>query len=218
MFTEIVDNRYAFYQITGKTPETFIELLTFISLQPSRELLLSQRNRLLMFIMYPTNYFLSNLFSISVPVVGREITNNLPLFCEQVKAYLVWPTVAEWRAMRETWAKLPSAVDAIDSTSHSIYRPEVDPQGLYYSSHRHLHCTHTQVVVDVHGTIRYIESGYQGHLNDAQQYALMQEIGTGLQFPDELVLLGDKIYPSHGAVITPYISVQLARKQPLERR
>ena len=43
VFTEIADNRYAFYQITGKTPETFIELLTFISLQPSREHLLSQR-------------------------------------------------------------------------------------------------------------------------------------------------------------------------------
>ena len=40
----------------------------------------------------------------------------------------------------------------------------------------------------------------------------------GLQFPDELVLLGDKVYPNHGAVITPYTSAQLARKQPLERR
>ena len=53
---------------------------------------------------------------------------------------------------------------------------------------------------------------------NAQQYALMQEIGTGLQFPDELVLLGDKIYPNHGADLTPYTSAQLARKQPLERR
>ena len=95
--------------------------------------------------MYPTYYFLSNLFSISVPVVGREITNILPLFCEQVKAYLVWPTVAEWRAMRETWAKLPSAdVCAIDGTSHRFYRPEVEPQELYYSGHRHFHCIHTQ--------------------------------------------------------------------------
>ena len=86
VFTEIADNRYAFYQITEETTETFIELLTFISLQPSHQHLLSQRNRLLMFIiwlkMYPTYYFLSNLFSISLPVVGREITNNLPLFCE----------------------------------------------------------------------------------------------------------------------------------------
>ena len=148
-----------------------------------------------------------------MPVVGREISYILPLFCEQVKACLVWPTVAEWQVMRETWAKLPSAVGAIDGTSHRIYRPEVE----HYSGHRHFHCIHTHVVVDVHGTIRYIESGYQGHLNDAQQYALMQEIGTGLQFPDELVLLGDKIYPNHGA-ITPYTSAQLARKQPLERR
>ena len=153
-----------------------------------------------------------------MPVVGREITNILLLFCEQVKAYLVWPTVAEWRAMHETWAKLPSAVGAIDDSSHRIYRLEVEPQELYYSGHRHFHCIHTRVVVDVHGTIPYIESGYQNHLNDAQQYALMQEIGTGLQFPDELVLLGDKINPNHGAVVTPFTSAQLAWKQPLERR
>ena len=48
-------------------------------------------------------------------------------------------------------------------------------------------------MVDVHGTIRYIESGYHGHLNDAQQYVLMQEIGAGIHFLDELVLLGDKM-------------------------
>ena len=66
MFTEIADNRYAFYQITGKTPETFIELLSFISLQSNREHMLSQRNRLLMFIiwlrMYPTYYFYPTCF------------------------------------------------------------------------------------------------------------------------------------------------------------
>ena len=149
---------------------------------------------------------------------SRKITNSLPLFCEQVKAYLVWPTVAECWAMRETWANLPSAIGAIDGTSHRIHRPEVEPQVLYYSGHRHFHFIHTQVVVDVHGTVCYIESGYQGHLNDAQQYALMQEIGTDLQFTDELVLLGDNIYSNHCAVITPYTSAQLAQKQPLERR
>ena len=52
VFPEKADNRYAFYWITGETPETFIELLTFISLQPSREHLLSERNRLLMFIIW----------------------------------------------------------------------------------------------------------------------------------------------------------------------
>lgn len=87
-----------------------------------------------------------------------------------------------------------------------------------FADHRHFHCIHTQVLVDVHGTIRYVESGYPGHLNDAQQHSMMQDIGTDLRFPDELVLLDDMIYPSRGAVITPYTSAQLARKQPLERR
>ena len=91
--------------------------------------------------MYLTYYFLSNLFSINVPVVGREITNILPLFCEQVKVYLAWPTVAEWRAMRETWAKLPSAVGAIDGTSHRIYRSEVEATRtvLFWPSSLSLH-------------------------------------------------------------------------------
>ena len=31
---------------------------------------------------------------------------------------------------------------------------------------------------------RYIQSGFLGHLNDAQQFALMGQLGTDLEFPD----------------------------------
>ena len=96
----------------------------------------------------------------SVLVVGKEINNMLPLFCDNAKGYLVWPTVAEWFAMGRTWPKLPSTVGAIDGASHRFYPPKLEPQELYYSGHRH--CIHTQVVVDVHGTIHFGENGYPG--------------------------------------------------------
>ena len=43
------------------------------------------------------------------------------------------------------------------------------------------------------GTICYVESGFLGHQNDAQQFMLMNQIGIYLPFPDDLYLLGDKI-------------------------
>ena len=42
---------------------------------------------------------------------------------------------------------------------------------------------------------RYIQSGFLGHLNDAQQFALMDQLGTDLEFPDNcyMYLLGDNL-------------------------
>ena len=40
-----------------------------------------------------------------------------------------------------------------------------------------------QVVVDTAGRIRYIESWFLEHQNDAHQYVLMRQIGTDLPFP-----------------------------------
>ena len=72
--------------------------------------------------------------------------------------------------------------------------------------------------MDVSGLLRYVESGYSGHLNDAQQYGLMAQVGDDLPFPNELILLGDKIYPNRDPIMTPYTAVQLLRKEPRERR
>ena len=52
------------------------------------------------------------------------------------------------------------------------------------------------MVVDATGIIRYFESGFMGHLNDAQTFGLMRRTGTELCFPEPCVLLGDKIYPN----------------------
>jgi hypothetical protein len=51
--------------------------------------------------------------------------------------------------------KLESAVGLIDSTSTEIYHPQIEPQELYFSGHRHFHAIHTQVVIDNVGYICY---------------------------------------------------------------
>ena len=48
------------------------------------------------------------------------------------------------------------------------------------------------MVIDTTGIIRYIESGFMGHLKDAKTFGLMRRIGTELCFPEQCVLLGVK--------------------------
>ena len=69
------------------------------------------------------------------------------------------------------------------------------------------------MVVDATGIIRYIESGFMGHLNDAQTFGLMRRIGTELCFLEQCVLLSDKIDPNENCIMTPYTVAQLARKE-----
>lgn len=109
------------------------------------------------------------------------------------------------------------AVGSIDGTYYEIYRPSSEPQEQFYSGHRCYHCINTQFIVDLNGMIRYIGSGYEGHFNDARQYGLMLQIGTGMPFPSEFLLLADKIYPNRGSVMTPCSVVQLARKPTREQ-
>ena len=106
--------------------------------------------------------------------------------------------------MHVVWTKLLMTVGAIDGTSHRICRPEMKPQELHYSGHRHFHCLHTHVVCGVYGTIHYIEIGYAGHLNDAQPFGLMRQLGTELIFSEVLCLFADKIYLNRTPILTSY--------------
>ena len=93
-----------------------------------------------------------------------------------------------------------------------------EPQQQYYSGHRKHHVVHTQVVVDSYETICYLECGFLGQQNDAQQYNSMREIGTDLPFPHQCILFGDKIYPNNNTTMIPYTSMQLRRKEGCEKR
>ena len=157
---------------------------------------------------------LSLIFDVGVTTVHDEINWGIPVICERFSRFVQWPSLNEWGEKSGTWEKLPMAVGAIDGTSTEIYRPLNEPQELYFSGHRHFHSIHTQVVVDTSGKICHVESGFLGHQNDAQQFAMMPQIGQNkeLDFPDGLVLLADKIYPNGYPLMTPYTRQQLNRK------
>ena len=74
------------------------------------------------------------------------------------------------------------------------------------------------MVVDATGIIRYIESGFMGHLNDSQTFGLMRRIGTELCFPEQCLLLGIKTYLNGNCIMTPYTAAQLARKEKMQKK
>ena len=211
------NHRYSFFEVTGETPESLLEIVTNLSQYfyqgAGRSHTLSPRNRVMLFLLWLRSYLmLSSLFNVSVSTIRDEIYWCIPVFREKYHHLIKWPNLNEWRNLQGCWPKLPFAVGAIDGTSTEIYRPQTEPQELYYSGNRHYHCIHTQVVISNSGNIYHMECGFLGHKNDAQQFMLMRHIGQDLPFPDNLYLLGDKIYPNAHPVITPYTRQQIARK------
>jgi hypothetical protein len=67
------------------------------------------------------------------------------------------------------------------------------------------------MVVDNTEKICHIQSGFLGHQNDAQHFRLMPHFGNNqeLDFPQNVVLLADKIYPNGYPLMTPYNRRQL---------
>ena len=76
----------------------------------------------------------------------------------------------------------------------------------------------SQVAIDNTGEIRHIECGFLGHQNDAQQFRLMRQIGQDLPFPQNCVLLRDKIYPNGHPVNIPFTQAQIHRKPDRRQR
>ena len=58
------------------------------------------------------------------------------------------------------------------------------------------------------------------NLNDAQQSTLMPKLGTDLPFPDECMILSDKIYilSNRHPIMTPYSAVQMRQRNAHQRR
>ena len=65
-----------------------------------------------------------------------------------------------------------------------------------------------------------IHSGFRGHQNDAQTYRSIPDIGPGfeLDFPGNLRILGDSIYPNGYPLLTPYKTIQIRKQEDRERR
>lgn len=210
---------YEFFRVTGETVETFMDILITIApaLRQTRSGKLSPRNRLLMTLMwlkcYPTYPLLSLMFGVSLTTVSETVQEVWIILWQQYRLDIAWPTVEEWQSMGNELEFLDGVVGYIDGTSHEISIPEVEPQRLFYSGHRKFHCIHTQVVADVHRRIRYIHSGFPGHMNDAQTLALMPLISPDgpLNFPGDCWLLADAIYPCRHPTLPPYKSNQIIR-------
>jgi hypothetical protein len=182
VFDLISSQRYEFFEITGESQETFIQLVNSVPFSENNNTL-SRRNSLLLVVIwlrtYPTYRTLSVFFNISVSSVKDTVRGLLPKMDGYLKQFIEWPTINEWQNLRWNWPKIVPAVGAIDGTSHEIYRPKINQQ-QYFSGHRHYHCLHSQIVIDNTGKIRHVETGFFGHQNDAQQYQLMRHIGNDL--------------------------------------
>jgi DDE superfamily endonuclease/Helix-turn-helix of DDE superfamily endonuclease len=219
IFEMFAGQPYCFFEVTGETPETFVNFINPIQVHEINNIL-SKRNRFMLVFMwlrsYPCYSVLSAMFNISVSTIKREIRQCLTILDDVLEGYLQWPSIQEWLSLRGAWRRIPMAVGAIDGTSHEIYRP-VQNQEQFYSGHRHFHCMHSQIVIDNTGLIRHTSTGFLGHLNDAQQYRLMPQIGNELPFPQECVLLADKIYANGYPLMTPFTTAQLRRKRGNDR-
>lgn len=227
VFSKFAEHPYEFFEITGETPELLLDILTNITPELQRENrphILSPRNRVMLFMIwlrsYPSLSVLSLLFEISVATVGNELNKMRCIMWNIYANQIVWPSQQEWQSMRGHWSKLPDAVGAIDGTSHRIYRPGIEPQALYFSGHRHTHCVHTMVIIDNHGILRYVRSGFPGHQNDAQVLTHLPDIGPNmeLEFPNNCVLLADKIFPNVYPFTTPYRHQQILQRNQHQQR
>ena len=97
------------------------------------------------------------------------------------------------------------AVAVIDGTRHEIQRPQTEPQEQFYSGHCCYHNVSTQIIMDNHRNIVFIQSGFLGHNNDSGQFQMMPRIGPGeqLHLPLGLYILADKGYPLQYPLATP---------------
>ena len=109
------------------------------------------------------------------------------------------------------WEEFSNVVGAIDTTPHEIYRPIIEPQGLFYSGYRHHHCMNTQLVMDNERHIRFVQAGFLGSTHDVISFRLMGPIGPGrnLDLPPNAKLLADKAYPEGGSLLTPVRANQM---------
>ena len=180
------------------------------------------RNRILLVMiwlrMYPEIAVLSGMFMISPTTVQREVRMILPLLWHYFKGQVQWPTHQQWIDMANHWELFPGAVAIIDGTRHEIQRPGIEPQQHFYSGHCRYHNFSTQIIMDNHGNIVFMQSGFLGHNNDSAQFHMMPRIGPGeeLLLPHGLYILADKGYPEQYLLLTPWREAAIAGRPQRE--
>ena len=97
-----------------------------------------------------------------------------------------------------------------------IYHPQIEPQELYFTGHRHFHALHAQLVIDNAGYIYYAEARNLGHQNNAKQFTMIQQICANgpLHFPEEkCVIMAEYIYQNRHPTTALFTTQQINRKQ-----
>lgn len=97
-------NRYSFFETTGETPETLLEIVRQLNNDmfqaTGRPHRLSPINRVMLFMLwmrsYPSYRLLSLLFDVSVTTVHDEINWCIPIMRENYHALVHWPSLDEW--------------------------------------------------------------------------------------------------------------------------
>ena len=76
------------------------------------------------------------------------------------------------------------------------------------------------VIIDSNNRIAYLQSGFPGYENDGATFAQLPAIGPGreLNFPNDLCILGDSVYPCRYPVLISYRNYAIARQAPMEQR
>ena len=216
---------YEFFQVTGETQQSFFQLFEKIQDRiPKLPSKISQENKLCLVLMwlrcYPNSSLLSSIFLVSITDISRCLRSMWPLLLDVVKEEIKWPTRREWTRLKNSWPDLPGVVGAIDGTSHKIQKP-LENQRKFYSGCRKYHCVHSQILIDSELNIRYVSSGFYGHLNDAQTFRELPEFGEhnlNYYMPPNCWVLADKIYPCIKPLITPYRKNQIPKNDLNEAR
>lgn len=141
------------------------------------------------------------MFDVSRSTVSIVIHSVIPILW---RFFLGWGCVAVHSRVEYDEGRMAfisaDAVGCIDETPHEIYRPKVEPQSQFYSGHGNYYLMNTQLVVDIHGNIVFLQAGSLGAMNDAVNFILM---------PPGAVLLADQGYGDTVPLLTPFRDAQI---------
>lgn len=92
VFAMFADQRFHFFEITGETLETFLQLVAFLRVSAHRRHTLSVRNTVLLVMIWLRSYLpyvmLSTLFDVSISTVKDEIRTLLPVMYLKMKTLI----------------------------------------------------------------------------------------------------------------------------------
>ena len=176
-------------------------------------------------------HVLAYIFCISKSAVAEEIYHVAPILFTNYRRFLKWHSNRQWNQFLDTFPSFPNAVGLIDGTIHRNHRPSGPLQADFYRGDKRCHSISSKiyVVVDTDSLIVLLFTGYiihhllwpkpvfawitttivpyrsPGHMNDAQCYRRLPQIGHGRasDFPPRARILADGGYAARLSVIIP---------------